>query len=150
MLAVTLSYFCYGYVAYIFFTWFFIYLNTVRKLDLKSSAVYGMLPFIAMATCSPLGGIIGDHLTKRYGKRIGRCGVAGGQHRAGGVLSGIGHTSHGRAPGDRGACGWRRSTVSFDQFVLVGHCRPWGLFRRIRLRRDEHGQPDRAAQSPLP
>ena len=76
VLAVTLSYFCYGYVAYIFFTWFFIYLNTVRKLDLKSSAVYGMLPFIAMATCSPLGGIIGDHLTKRYGKRIGRCGVA--------------------------------------------------------------------------
>jgi MFS transporter, ACS family, glucarate transporter len=48
----------------------------VRKLDLKSSAVYGMLPFIAMATCSPLGGIIGDHLTKRCGKRIGRCGVA--------------------------------------------------------------------------
>ena len=45
VLAVTLSYFCYGYVAYIFFTWFFIYLNTVRKLDLKSSAVYGMLPF---------------------------------------------------------------------------------------------------------
>ncbi len=77
VLAVTLSYFCYGYVAYIFFTWFFIYLNTVRKLDLKSSALYGMLPFIAMATCSPLGGIIGDYLTKRYGKRIGRCGVAG-------------------------------------------------------------------------
>ncbi len=77
VLAVTLSYFCYGYVAYIFFTWFFIYLNTVRKLDLKASALYGMLPFIAMATCSPLGGIIGDYLTKRYGKRIGRCGVAG-------------------------------------------------------------------------
>jgi ACS family glucarate transporter-like MFS transporter len=76
VLAVTLSYFCYGYVAYIFFTWFFIYLNTVRKLDLKASALYGMPPFIAMATRSPLGGIIGDHLTKRYGKRIGRCGVA--------------------------------------------------------------------------
>lgn len=77
VLAITVSYFCYGYVAYIFFTWFFIYLNTVRKLDLKASALYGMLPFIAMATCSPLGGIIGDYLTKRYGKRIGRCGVAG-------------------------------------------------------------------------
>ena len=35
-----------------------------------------MLPFIAMATCSPLGGWISDRLTKRYGKRIGRCGVA--------------------------------------------------------------------------
>ena len=50
---------------------------TVRKLDLKSSSVYGMLPFIAMATCSPLGGWISDRLTKRYGKRVGRCGVAG-------------------------------------------------------------------------
>ncbi len=77
VLAVSLSYFCYGYVAYIFFTWFFIYLNTVRRLDLKSSSLYGMLPFIAMATCSPLGGWISDGLTRRYGKRVGRCGVAG-------------------------------------------------------------------------
>jgi ACS family glucarate transporter-like MFS transporter len=76
VLALSLSYFTYGYVAYIFFTWFFIYLNTVRNLDLKSSSFYGMLPFIAMATCSPLGGWIGDRLTKRYGKRVGRCGVA--------------------------------------------------------------------------
>lgn len=77
VLAISLSYFTYGYVAYIFFTWFFIYLNAVRKLDLKSSSFYGMLPFIAMAVCSPLGGWISDRLTKRYGKRIGRCGVAG-------------------------------------------------------------------------
>ena len=76
VLTVSLSYFCYGYVAYIFFTWFFLYLNTVRHLDLKSSSFYSMLPFIAMATCSPLGGAISDRLTKRYGKRIGRCGVA--------------------------------------------------------------------------
>jgi MFS transporter, ACS family, glucarate transporter len=76
--AVSLSYFCYGYVAYIFFTWFFIYLNTVRQLDLKSSSFYGMLPFIAMATCSPVGGLLSDSLTKRYGKRIGRCFVACG------------------------------------------------------------------------
>ena len=74
--AVSLSYFTYGYVAYIFFTWFFIYLNKVRGLDLKSSSYYGMLPFIAMATCSPLGGWLSDALTKRYGKRTGRCGVA--------------------------------------------------------------------------
>ena len=73
---VTVSYSCFGYVAYIFFTWFFLYLSTVRHLDLKSSAVYGMLPFIAMATCSPLGGWISDRLTRRYGKRIGRCGFA--------------------------------------------------------------------------
>ena len=77
VLALSWSYFTYGYVAYIFFTWFFIYLNKVRGLDLKSSSYYGMLPFIAMATCSPIGGWISDRLTRRFGKRIGRCGVAG-------------------------------------------------------------------------
>jgi ACS family glucarate transporter-like MFS transporter len=69
----TLSYATYGYVAYIFFSWFFIYLSKVRGLDLKSSAYYGMLPFIAMAVASPLGGWIADGLTKAYGKRVGRC-----------------------------------------------------------------------------
>ncbi|HSW49700.1 MAG TPA: MFS transporter [Bryobacteraceae bacterium] len=77
VLAVTLSYSCYGYVAYIFFTWFFIYLNAVRGLDLKSSSYYGMLPFIAMAIASPMGGWISDRLTRRYGKRIGRGAIAG-------------------------------------------------------------------------
>ncbi len=76
VVAVTLSYFCYGYIAYIFFTWFFIYLSTVRGLDLKSSSYYGMLPFLAMAVCSPLGGWISDIIMKRYGKRAGRCGIA--------------------------------------------------------------------------
>jgi len=76
LLAITASYFAYGYAAYIFFSWFFIYLNDVRKLDLKSSSYYSMLPFIAMAVCSPLGGWISDRLTIRHGKRIGRCGIA--------------------------------------------------------------------------
>ncbi len=74
--ALTLSYFTYGYVAYIFFYWFFIYLNKVRGLDLKASAIYGMLPFLAMATCSPLGGYVSDRLTRRHGKRVGRCGLS--------------------------------------------------------------------------
>jgi len=76
LLAVTASYFAYGYAAYIFFTWFFIYLSSVRKLNLKASSYYAMLPFIAMAICSPLGGWISDRLTSRYGKRAGRCGIA--------------------------------------------------------------------------
>ena len=73
--ALTVSHFAFGYVSYIFFTWFFIYLNTVRGLDLKASAFFGMLPFLAMATFSPLGGYISDRLTKRYGRRVGRCGI---------------------------------------------------------------------------
>jgi len=76
VLAISFSYFAYGYAAWIFFAWFFKYLSDVRGLDLKSSSYYSMLPFLAMATCSPLGGRISDVLTRRFGKRIGRCGIA--------------------------------------------------------------------------
>jgi ACS family glucarate transporter-like MFS transporter len=73
---VTLSYFCYGYVAWIFFSWFHRYLFKVRGLDLKSSAFFSTLPPLAMVACSLLGGVINDKLTKAYGKRAGRCGIA--------------------------------------------------------------------------
>jgi MFS transporter, ACS family, glucarate transporter len=73
----TLSYFCYGYVAYIFFTWFFKYLNDVRGLNLKSSALYATLPFVAMALASSLGGLVSDRLVGIVGKRAARCGTAG-------------------------------------------------------------------------
>jgi MFS transporter, ACS family, glucarate transporter len=73
---VTLSYFSFGYVAWIFFSWFYRYLFKVRGLDLKSSAIYSTLPPVAMVVCSLLGGVINDKLTKAYGKRMGRCGIA--------------------------------------------------------------------------
>lgn len=76
IIAISLSYFAFGYVAYIFFTWFFIYLNRVRGMDLKQSALYSMLPFIAMAVASSVGGWIADQLTRKFGKRVGRCGQA--------------------------------------------------------------------------
>ena len=74
--AVTVSYFCYGYVAWIFFTWFYRYLAKVRGLDLKASAFYSTLPFVAMLVCCLVGGIVNDRLTKRHGRRLGRCGPA--------------------------------------------------------------------------
>jgi len=74
--AITFSYFTYGYVAYIFFTWFFTYLSRERGMDLKSSAFYSMLPFIAMASAAPLGGWVADWIVRRRGRRAGRCGVA--------------------------------------------------------------------------
>ena len=74
--AVTFSYFCYGYVAWIFFSWFYRYLARVRGLDLKASALYSTLPFLAMLVCCLLGGVINDRLTRRVSPRLGRCGVA--------------------------------------------------------------------------
>ncbi len=73
---VTASYFCYGYVAWIFFAWFYRYLSEVRGLNLKASAFYGTLPFLAMAISCPLGGLLSDMLTRTAGRRVGRCGVA--------------------------------------------------------------------------
>lgn len=71
--AVTVSYFCYGYVAWIYFNWFFPYLSRVRGLDLKASAFYSMLPPLAMLGGSLLGGFLNDRLTKSKGARTGRC-----------------------------------------------------------------------------
>ncbi len=76
VLLITFSYFTYGYAAYIFFSWFFIYLNEIRHLNLRQSSVYSMLPFLAMTAGSLLGGWISDLLTRRFGKRVGRCGIA--------------------------------------------------------------------------
>lgn len=73
---VTLSYFCFGYVAWIFFSWFYIYLAKVRGLDLKASAFYSTFPPLAMVAGSLLGGVLNDKLTKSRGKRAGRCGIA--------------------------------------------------------------------------
>jgi len=74
--AITFSYFSFGYVAWIFFSWFYLYLAQVRNLNLKASAFYAMLPFLAMAACCPLGGMISDRLCRRWGARVGRCYLA--------------------------------------------------------------------------
>src|SRR5262249_59969127 len=48
----------------------------VGGLDLKSSVLYATLPLLAMAVCSPLGGVVSDALSKQLGSRLGRCTVA--------------------------------------------------------------------------
>lgn len=73
VLAVTLSYFSFGYVAWIFFSWFYTYLAKVRGLNLKASALYDMLPFVAMAICCIAGGKLSDALTRSRGPFVGRC-----------------------------------------------------------------------------
>lgn len=74
--AVTVSYFCYGYVAWVFFSWFYLYLVRTRGLSLKESALYSALPPLAMMTGCLLGGLLNDRLTKWKGPRLGRCVLA--------------------------------------------------------------------------
>jgi ACS family glucarate transporter-like MFS transporter len=73
ILAVTASYFTYGYVSWIFFSWFYIYLSQVRGLSLRSSAVLSMFPFIAMSLGSLIGGVVSDWLARHVSQRAGRC-----------------------------------------------------------------------------
>jgi ACS family glucarate transporter-like MFS transporter len=74
--ALTFSYFTFGYVIWIFFSWFFIYLAQARGLTLKNSALYSMLPFGAMTLCCLGGGLLNDMISRRHGLRAGRCGLA--------------------------------------------------------------------------
>jgi MFS transporter, ACS family, glucarate transporter len=73
ILAVSASYFTYGYVSWIFFSWFYLYLAEVRGLSLRTSAIYSIFPFAAMTLGSLIGGLISDWLARRFGARAGRC-----------------------------------------------------------------------------
>jgi len=74
LLLLTFSCFTFGYVAWIFLGWFFIYMRQARGLDLKQSAIYTMFPFVAMTVFCFGGGVISDWITARRGLRAGRCG----------------------------------------------------------------------------
>jgi ACS family glucarate transporter-like MFS transporter len=76
LLMLMAGYFSFGYIAWIYFSWFFLYMAQVRGFDLRSSAHYAMLPFLSMTVCCLVGGVLSDRLTERYGLRVGRCGLA--------------------------------------------------------------------------
>jgi ACS family glucarate transporter-like MFS transporter len=69
---VTIAYVAFGYVAFIFHTWFFPYVKDGLGLDMKKSALLSMLPFIAMTSCCLFGGVLSDWLVKKYGQYVGR------------------------------------------------------------------------------
>jgi ACS family glucarate transporter-like MFS transporter len=73
VLALSGSYFTFGYIGWVFFSWFYIYLAQVRGLNLKTSAVYSIFPFVAMTLGSVIGGIASDWLAHHVSERLGRC-----------------------------------------------------------------------------
>jgi ACS family glucarate transporter-like MFS transporter len=73
-LLLTFACFCFGYIAWIFLGWFYLYMTQARGLDLKTSAHYTMIPFFAMTVFCIAGGVLGDWIVKHYGLRAGRCG----------------------------------------------------------------------------
>ncbi len=79
------SYTCLGYVAYVYMSWFYLYLVNVRGFGELRGAFFAAAPFVAMMVFCPLGGWVTDRLAVRLGTNPGRALVGA----AGMVLSSI-------------------------------------------------------------
>ncbi len=82
---IVLSYSCLGYVAYVFLSWFYLYLVNVRHFDVLRGGLYASAPFVAMLVFCPLGGWVTDGLAARHGLTEGRAWVG----MAGMILAGL-------------------------------------------------------------
>lgn len=67
-----LSYACLGYVAYVYLSWFYLYLVNVRGFGLLRGAFFASAPFVAITVFCPLGGWVTDRLAIRQGVNRGR------------------------------------------------------------------------------
>jgi len=94
IIALAVSYFTFGYVAWMFFAWIYIYMAQVRGLNLKTSAIYSMYPFIAMTVGCLLGGVVSDWIVARFGLRAGRCLLPGIALALTAVLLLLGSSAH--------------------------------------------------------
>jgi ACS family glucarate transporter-like MFS transporter len=74
-----LSYSCLGYVAYVYLSWFYLYLVNVRGFDALQGGLYASAPFWAILVGCPLGGWATDRLAASHGVTQGRllAGMAG-------------------------------------------------------------------------
>jgi ACS family glucarate transporter-like MFS transporter len=67
-----LSYACLGYVAYIYMSWFYLYLVNVRGFNMLRGGMFAAAPFLAILISCPLGGWATDRLALRFGLTQGR------------------------------------------------------------------------------
>ena len=67
-----LSYTCFGYVAYVYLSWFYLYLVEVRNFSVLRGALFATSPFLAMTIFCPIGGWVTDRLSGRFGLNKGR------------------------------------------------------------------------------
>ncbi|HEX2055580.1 MAG TPA: MFS transporter, partial [Nitrospiraceae bacterium] len=67
-----LSYSCLGYVAYVYMSWFYLYLVNVRGFDVLRGGWFASAPFLAILVFCPFGGWLTDRLVTRRGLAKGR------------------------------------------------------------------------------
>ena len=70
--ALAVANFMLGYVTYIFYTWFFLYLVNVRNLPVMAGSYWSTVPFLAMLIGAPLGGYVSDAMVRKLGHPWGR------------------------------------------------------------------------------
>ncbi len=80
-----LSYTCLGYVAYIYLSWFYLYLVNVRGFGVLIGGLYAAAPFVTIAVSCPFGGWLTDRAVEQWGANRGRAAVGA----TGMVLSGL-------------------------------------------------------------
>jgi nitrate/nitrite transporter NarK len=73
---------CLQYVAntygfYFFITWLSTYLTKARGMQSAELAIFAGLPLMLSVIADVTGGVTTDAISKRFGLRVGRCGVAG-------------------------------------------------------------------------
>ncbi|MDP4106473.1 MAG: MFS transporter, partial [Bacillota bacterium] len=67
-----LSYFCANYLFFLFMTWLPTYFVNGRGLNLQSSSLYSMLPYLVSIFTYPIGGYLADAASRKFGQNIGR------------------------------------------------------------------------------
>jgi ACS family glucarate transporter-like MFS transporter len=74
------SYFVFGYIIYIYYSWFFLYLVNVKHIEIARGSLLAAAPFLTMAITAPLGGWLSDRLCVSMGlngrRAIGGAGMA--------------------------------------------------------------------------
>jgi len=77
VIAICAAYFTQGYGFYFYITWLPTYLQQTKGVSAGVLSLLAGLPLLLSVVADLLGGLTTDHLTRRYGFRVGRCGVAG-------------------------------------------------------------------------
>lgn len=78
MVPVTIVYFCYGWILWLFLSWIPSFFKGQYHLDLKNSALFASGVFFSGVVGDTLGGITSDKLFKKTGKaKFARCNLVG-------------------------------------------------------------------------
>jgi ACS family glucarate transporter-like MFS transporter len=89
LLFICLTYFAFGYGLYFYLTWLQTYLREARGFSVTQASFLASIVLFCGAMASIAGGFWTDYWVKRYGLRIGRCGVASAALIGSGVILAI-------------------------------------------------------------